>query len=210
MIENMPSQKPSRIPQKIEEMPTKLTNIAKTRPLFVLAVSIFAAGWLSGHAMAAAPAQPEATDDLRAAFATPQDISEGKRVAQASCASCHGINGLATAKGAPNIAGQRAVYLHRELLVYKAGGRGDTPMNNVVKFLSDDALLKAAAYYASLDPALPAPAPKAVKGGGAPDPVAAGKAAASPGIFSSSAPDSSSWKRRASATVRCCLAQPGW
>ena len=125
---------------------------------------------------AAAPAQPTAGDDLRAAFATPQDIAEGKRVALASCASCHAITGIALARGTPHIAGQRPAYLYAELRVYQAGRRGSTPMNNAVKFLSDDALLKVAAYYASLDPAPPAPisAKKSVK----PDPVSAGKDAA--------------------------------
>jgi cytochrome c553 len=145
--------------------------------VLLLTIAIFAAGGWSGRAKAAAAAAQVPADDLRAAYATPQDISDGKGVAQKSCAGCHGINGLATAKGAPNIAGQRPVYLHRELLVYKVGGRGDTPMNNVVKFLSDDALLKVAAYYASLDPAQPAPAPKN-KAAAAPSPLSAGKASA--------------------------------
>ena len=125
---------------------------------------------------AAAPAQAGAGDDLRAAFATPQDIAEGKRVALASCASCHAITGIALARGTPHIAGQRPAYLYAELRVYQAGRRGNTPMNNAVKFLSDDALVKVAAYYANLDPAPPAAASprKASKA----DPLSAGKDAA--------------------------------
>jgi cytochrome c553 len=126
--------------------------------------------------LAAAPSQPAPGEDLRAVFATPQDIAEGKRVAIASCASCHAITGIALAKGTPHIAGQRPAYLYAELRVYQAGRRGNNSMNNVVKFLSDDALVKVAAYYASLDPAPPvAPgAKKAVKA----DPAALGKDAA--------------------------------
>ena len=123
---------------------------AGRRALVVLLASIAVLPNLSA---AAAPAQPAAGDDLRAAFATPQDIAEGKRVALASCASCHAITGIALAKGTPHIAGQRPAYLYAELRVYQAGRRGDNPMNNVVKFLSDDALVKVSAYYASLDPA---------------------------------------------------------
>lgn len=121
-------------------------------------------------------AAPPAGDDLRAAFATPQDIAEGKRVALASCASCHALTGIALARGTPHIAGQRPSYLYNELRVYQAGRRGNTPMNNAVKFLSDDALVKVAAYYASLDPAPPAVATarKAAKA----DPVSAGRDAA--------------------------------
>jgi cytochrome c553 len=124
------------------------------------------------------PAQPVAATDMRAAFATPQDIAEGKRVALASCTSCHAVTGIALARGTPHIAGQRPAYLYAELRVYQAGRRGNNPMHNVVKFLSDDALVKVAAYYASLDPAPPA-APPAKKAASKADPVAAGEAAAS-------------------------------
>ena len=115
--------------------------------------------------------------ELKATYATPQDIAEGKRVAEASCAGCHGIDGVAKAKDTPHIAGQRPAYLYMELRVYQSGGRGNTTMNNGVKFLSDDALIKVAAYYASLDPAQPVP-PSTKAAPAKSDPVAAGKAAA--------------------------------
>ena len=150
----------------------KRTVVAGIRSLLLLA----AVAALPSPGAAAGPAPANAADDLRAAFATPQDILEGKRVAQASCANCHGLNGVATAKGTPHIAGQRPGYLYAELRVYQGGKRGNTPMNNVVKFLSDDALVKVAAYYANLDPAPPATG--AAKLAGKADPVAAGKAAA--------------------------------
>src|SRR3990172_5687002 len=120
---------------------------------------------------------PGSSAELKAAYATSQDIAEGKRVAAASCASCHGIDGIAKAKDTPHIAGQRPGYFYMELRVYQAGGRGNTPMNNSVKFLSDDALVKVSAYYANLDPAQPSPA--GVKAAPArPDPIAASKAPA--------------------------------
>lgn len=123
-----------------------------------------------------APIAPGSSAELKAAYATPQDVAEGKKVAEASCASCHGIDGVSKAKGTPHIAGQRPGYLYMELRVYQGGLRGNTPMNNAVKFLSDDALVKVAAYYASLDPASPAPPGKAAAAKA--DPIAAGKAAA--------------------------------
>lgn len=124
-------------------------------------------------------AQPESANDLRAAYATSQDIAEGKRLAQASCANCHGLNGVSTAKAVPNIAGQRPGYLYVQLRGYQAGTRGDTAMGNVVKYLRDDALVKVAAYYASLDPAQPAAASKTKATSVKADPLSAGKAAAS-------------------------------
>ncbi len=147
------------------------------RPVLYLAFMSLA-GIFSPSCYAATPAaQSAAADDLRAAYATPQDIAEGKRVAAASCASCHGSDGIAKSKDTPHIAGQRPGYMLTELRVYQSGNRGNTPMNNAVKFLSEDALVKVAAYYASLDPASPASGSRA-KGASAPDPVAAGKAAA--------------------------------
>jgi cytochrome c553 len=88
------------------------------------------------------------------------------------------MDGVAKVKDVPNIAGQRPAYLYIELRVYQSGGRGNTPMNNVVKFLSDEALVNVAAFYASVNPAPPAPA-QINKGAAAKlDPFAAGKAAA--------------------------------
>lgn len=132
---------------------------------------------LPSGATADATTGPGGRSDLRATLATPQDIAEGKRVAEASCASCHGLGGIAKAKEVPHIAGQRPEYLYQELRIYQAGARGNTPMNNVVKFLSDDALVKVAAYYASLDPAQPE-ATGRTKAAAKSDPVSAGKAAA--------------------------------
>ena len=94
-------------------------------------------------------------------FATPDDIAEGKELAQNSCVTCHGADGISVTAGVPNLAGQRPAYLYLEMKAYQSlfwdsGNRADAQMVESVKFLSDDALVKAAAYYASLDPAPPA------------------------------------------------------
>lgn len=119
--------------------------------------------------------KPAPDDDLRAVYATPQDAAEGKRVAETACARCHGVNGISTATGVPHVAGQRAAYLYQQLKAYRDGTRAQSPMGGAVKFLADDALLKVAAYFATLDPPRPAPAGK---GGPKSDPIAAGKATA--------------------------------
>ena len=124
-----------------------------------------------------ATVQPGAGDDLRAMYASAPDVEEGKRVAQKACAGCHGASGISAMKGVPHLAGQRPAYLHLELRAYKSGARGSDAMGGAVKFLSDDALFKVAAYYASLD--LPQPSAKegAKPAPAKPDPVQAGKAA---------------------------------
>jgi cytochrome c553 len=126
----------------------------------------------------AATAQPVAIRpgaDLRALYATPGDIADGKRLAETNCKSCHNVNGISTKPNTPHLAGQRPAYLYLELKAYQAGARNSSDMSNAVKFLSDDALVKVAAYFASLDPVPPpttAPAPAK------PDAAQAGKAVA--------------------------------
>jgi len=117
--------------------------------------------------------------ELRPIFATVPDIIEGKRLAEVSCTRCHGANGISNTAGVPNIAGQRPPYVYKQLRAYLQGTRPQSAMTGAVKFLSDDALVKVAAYFGTLEPARPAPAPKpAAKGAAQKDPVAAGKAAA--------------------------------
>ncbi len=151
------------------------------RPAFRARLILIAGAVVAGSSPATLGAvetiQPGATDDFRATYATPQDIAEGKRLADTSCARCHGPVGISTAKGVPHLAGQRAVYLHFELQAYKSGARGKNMMVDAARFLSDDALIKVAAWYASLDPAQPAKAATTSTPAG-PDPVSAGKAAA--------------------------------
>ena len=113
-------------------------------------------------------------DALRPLYAQASDIAEGKDLATSSCAKCHGGDGIATDRLTPNLAGQRPAYLYLELKAYQAGARSNADMTEKVKFLSDDAIVKVAAYYASLDPAQPPQStPPELD-----DPVAAGKAAA--------------------------------
>jgi cytochrome c553 len=121
--------------------------------------------------------KPGSGDDLRAAYAGALEVAEGKRVAESACARCHGANGISTTKNVPHLAGQRPAYLYLELRAYQSGARDDKAMIGAVRFLSDDALVKVSAYYASLEPARPS-ATSAAQGSARPGPVAAGKAAA--------------------------------
>ena len=121
------------------------------------------------------PVQTGGFDELRPVYANAQDVAEGKRLADAACARCHGASGVSTVAGVPHLAGQRAAYLYRELRAYQSGARGNDTMNGTVRFLSNDALTDVAAYFASLDPAPPAPGNEVPA---SPDPVLAGKTTA--------------------------------
>jgi cytochrome c553 len=142
-----------------------------TKSLLILAAVVGVA--IAGDCPGAAA--QSAANELRTLSATPTDIAEGKRLAEMNCAGCHGANGVSTTQGIPHLAGQRPAYLYLELKAYQSGIRGDSTMSNVAKFLSDDALVKVAAYFAGLDPA---PAPPAAAGPAKPDSVQAGKTVA--------------------------------
>ncbi len=128
-------------------------------------------------APAGAFAQPasRAGGEMRPLYAGPEEIADGRHLAESSCGGCHGVNGISTTAGTPHLAGQRAVYLYLELKAYQSGGRSDPTMINSVKFLSDDALVKVAAYYASLDPVQQSATSPRPQGR---DPVEAGRSAA--------------------------------
>jgi cytochrome c553 len=143
--------------------------------LISTAVAAAAAIWSHCSGAAAQPAAIRPGDELRTLLATPMDIADGKSLAETNCASCHGANGISVTQGVPHLAGQRPAYLYTELKAYQSGNRGDSAMSNSLKFLSDDALIKVAAYFAGLDPA---PAAAAAAGPAKPDPVQAGKAVA--------------------------------
>jgi cytochrome c553 len=152
-----------------------------TRKLRTFSVVVFvlacATNLVHAPGAAAQPVSFKPGDELRPLYATIDDIAEGKRLVESSCASCHGANGISVDRAVPNLAGQRAPYLYLELIAYQSGARPDTLMTAKVKFLSADALMKVAAYYASLDPAQPGPSSAAPANL---DPVQAGKAVSAP------------------------------
>lgn len=122
----------------------------------VLAVALVTVMMGAGYSLAAAQGakvQPGTNDDLRAAYANAADVADGKRIAESTCVACHGVNGISRIQGVPHLAGQRPAYLYAELRAYQSGARNDTAMGNTVKPLNDSALVKVAAYYASLEPA---------------------------------------------------------
>ena len=99
--------------------------------------------------------QPLDSTERQALQPSREMLDHGLQVATTTCASCHGIDGIGTAPGVSNLAGQRTVYLYRVLQSYQSRDRRDEAMNHAVGFLNREALLAVAAYYASLAPARP-------------------------------------------------------
>ncbi len=84
-----------------------------------------------------------------AGFVQAADIAAGKAKA-ATCAGCHGADGIATNPQYPNLAGQNAPYLVLAMKAYKDGSRNHPVMKAMVSALSDQDMENIAAYYESL------------------------------------------------------------
>jgi cytochrome c553 len=78
------------------------------------------------------------------------DIQAGK-AKSASCAGCHGPQGVANIPGYPHLAAQKASYLVSTLGAYRRGDRESPIMGPIAKSLSDEDVRYIAAFYASQD-----------------------------------------------------------
>ncbi|MGB5305288.1 MAG: cytochrome c [Gammaproteobacteria bacterium] len=77
------------------------------------------------------------------------DAAAGKAKA-ASCAGCHGANGVSSNPLWPNLAGQKDAYLVKQMKAFRDGTRSDPMMGPMAKPLSDADIENIAAYYSSL------------------------------------------------------------
>jgi cytochrome c553 len=66
------------------------------------------------------------------------------------CASCHGMDGIAKQNDYPNLAGQSANYLFKQLLDYKSQTRSSAIMQAFVMTLSEKEMLELSKYYSKL------------------------------------------------------------
>jgi cytochrome c553 len=121
---------------------------AINNPLTVIAILL---GLTSALAQGASQNQPVQKEERAALFPSVKMINMGQDVAETTCASCHGMDGISDSEGKPYLAGQRAVYLYRTLQAYQAGTRDDETRNHG-GFLTEQAMLSVSAYYASLAP----------------------------------------------------------
>lgn len=85
-----------------------------------------------------------------AAIAVPQhDIAAGKKIAEAVCGACHGVDGVSTVPAQPNLGGQNIKYLYKQLTDFKSGARVNPIMTSQVANLSDQDIANVAGYFAS-------------------------------------------------------------
>mgnify|MGYP000099498096 CR=1 FL=1 len=81
------------------------------------------------------------------------DAAAGKEMAQ-SCAACHGQEGISQIGTFPNLAGQQASYLAKQIMDIRDGNRMVAQMAGQVDDFSDQDAWDVAVYFADMDPAL--------------------------------------------------------
>jgi cytochrome c553 len=108
-----------------------MERLSTARTALVLAVG-FAAG-LAGPSISA-----------RAA-----DAAAGRAKAKV-CQVCHGIDGVGRMPTVPNIGGESAIYLTKQLKAFRAGERTDPQMSIIAKPLTDEEIANLAGWYSSI------------------------------------------------------------
>jgi cytochrome c553 len=88
------------------------------------------------------------------------DLAHAKQIAETVCAACHGADGNSAVPANPNLAGQGAEYITRQLQQFKAGVRTNPMMSAMVGSLTPDDMVALGIYFSRQKP----------KGGSAKDP----------------------------------------
>ncbi|HUI61585.1 MAG TPA: cytochrome c [Steroidobacteraceae bacterium] len=78
------------------------------------------------------------------------DAESGKRLSDASCAACHGHNGIGIIPLYPNLAGQKREYLVAQLHAFRDGTRKNPIMAPMAAHLTDAEIEDVAEYLATL------------------------------------------------------------
>ncbi|MCB0385946.1 MAG: c-type cytochrome, partial [Bdellovibrionales bacterium] len=77
------------------------------------------------------------------------NAAEGKKKA-ASCAACHGPDGVSLNPMYPSLAGQSESYLTKQMKAFKSGDRKDPTMSPMAQALSDGDIDNLSAYFAGM------------------------------------------------------------
>lgn len=81
--------------------------------------------------------------------ASAADVAAGKKRA-IPCAVCHGPDGIAVNPEAPNLAGESAIYIEKQLNAFKSGARQHEVMSIIAKELNDTDIANLAAWYSAM------------------------------------------------------------
>lgn len=78
------------------------------------------------------------------------DPAEGRKLAT-QCQVCHGLNGLGTNPTVPNIGGESAMYLTKQLEDFREGRRVNEQMSIMAEGLTDEEIAHLAAWYSAIE-----------------------------------------------------------
>jgi cytochrome c553 len=145
-------------PCRLETTPRKLRLRARERYRFHNVVNyVNVDGRISYRVVMTGDAMKKTISNLLAlslAAGAGTALAEGNAEAGESkaelCSACHGLNGISESDAWPNLAGQKAAYLAKQLRAYRDGTRRDPSMDAMAKSLSDEDIENLAAYYAQL------------------------------------------------------------
>jgi len=113
------------------------------------------------------------TGNASAQGAAKPDLAKAKQTAETVCAACHGADGNSAVAANPNLAGQGAEYISRQLAHFKAGIRVNPIMQPIAQQLSDADMVALGVYFsqqkaktlAAKDPQLVAAGQRLFRGG---------------------------------------------
>ena len=86
---------------------------------------------------------------MLASLSQAADVELGKQAAKSRCAACHGVTGQSTNPMYPNLAGQHASYLSKQMRDFQSGKRQDPVMNAMLKGVSEATIDDLAAYFSA-------------------------------------------------------------
>jgi cytochrome c553 len=70
----------------------------------------------------------------------------------AVCTPCHGADGTGGDVEKPNLAGQKSIYIRRQLLAFRSGKRKHPEMKTIARELTDREIDQLVVYYSTLVP----------------------------------------------------------
>lgn len=80
------------------------------------------------------------------------NIDKGASIASQQCQACHGDTVTPHVSQYPNLKGQKASYLLKQLQAFQSGKRKDLFMQAQTQHLTTQDMINVTAYYASLQP----------------------------------------------------------
>ncbi len=78
------------------------------------------------------------------------DPAAGKKVAQGTCAVCHGLDGIAKNPDAPHLAAENVESLLRQRKAFKTGERKHEQMSIIAQGMSDEQMADVSAWYSQI------------------------------------------------------------